>query len=108
MPYFVYRCYDAPGMGEVRDRLRPAHREHLRNVALGVEALAGGRLTSDDGTRVIGTMIIVSAESRAQVAQFMEADPYMQGGIFGRTEIERWDWGLGLPAAAAGTQGAGG
>lgn len=104
MPYFVYRCYDAPGMGEVRERLRPAHREHLRNVALGVEVLAGGRLTSEDGTRVIGTMIVVRADSRDQVAQFMEADPYAQGGIFGRTEIERWDWGLGLPAAAAETR----
>jgi uncharacterized protein YciI len=46
-------------------------------------------------------MIVVRAESRAQVIQFMEADPYAQGDIFGRSEIERWDWGLGLPAAAA-------
>lgn len=29
MPYFVYRCYDLPGMEAVRDRIRPAHREHL-------------------------------------------------------------------------------
>lgn len=107
MPYFVYRCYDAPGVGEVRDRLRPSHREHLHSGAFGVEALAGGRLTSDDGTRVIGTMIVVRAESRAQVAQFMKADPYAQGGIFDRTEIERWDWGFGLPAAASGTPVAG-
>lgn len=104
MPYFVYRCYDAPGMGDVRDRTRPAHREHLRNVAMGVEVLAGGRLMSDDGARVIGTMIVVRADNRAQVARFMEADPYAEAGIFGRTEIERWDWGIGSPAAAAESQ----
>lgn len=103
MPYFVYRCYDAPGMGDVRERTRPAHREHLRDVTMGVEVLAGGRLMSDDGTRVIGTMIVVRADNRADVARFMEADPYAQAGIFGRTEIERWDWGIGAPAAAPGS-----
>lgn len=101
MPYFVYRCYDLPGMGEVRERTRPAHREHLRSGAFGVDVLAGGRLMDDAGTGVIGTMIIVHAEDRPQVARFLKADPYAQRGIFARTEIERWDWGLGLPANAA-------
>jgi len=100
MPYFVYRCYDAPGMEGVRDRLRPSHREHLREITFGVEAVAGGRLMSDDGAVVIGTMIIFRAENSARVAQFMEADPYAKGGIFDRAEIERWDWGLGTPAEA--------
>lgn len=99
MPYFVYRCYDAPNMLVVRDSLRPAHREHLKTLDLGVTVLAGGRMMSDDGKDVIGTMIIVKAEAVEQVQQFMEADPYAQGGIFERCEIERWDWGLGLPAS---------
>jgi uncharacterized protein YciI len=98
MPFYVYRCYDLPGTTpEYRDSIRPAHREHLQSGAFGVEVLAGGRLMSDDGAHVLGTMIIVRANERDKVVQFAAADPYAQAGIFNRTEIERWDWGIGLP-----------
>lgn len=98
MPYYVYRGYDAPHARDLRDRLRPVHREHLKDPTFGVEAIAGGMLMSDDGMCVIGSMIVVRADDRAQVARFVEADPYTQGNVFNRTEILRWDWGFGLPA----------
>ena len=60
-------------------------------------------LLSDDGTGIAGSMLIVRADDIASAERFMQADPYAQGNIFCRVEIERWDWGIGAPDRAAGT-----
>jgi uncharacterized protein YciI len=100
MAYFVFRGYDAPDKAETRQHVRPAHREYIQGEHHGVRVVAGGMLVSDDNDRTIGSMLVMDAADRAAVATFVEGDPYSRARLFERIEIERWDWGLGLPLQA--------
>lgn len=102
MSFYVFRGYDAEGVAEVRERLRPAHREHLRSVRYGVEAVAGGMLKDEQDTHVIGSLLVLRAQDRHAVEQYVASDPYTDGHVFARTEIERWDLGFGLGVTPSG------
>lgn len=78
---------DKPDMGDKRAATRPVHLEHLH--ALGDKlVLAGALLDSQDKPE--GSLMVVEAESlEAAIAMFM-ADPFIEEGIFGTTEIKPW------------------
>jgi uncharacterized protein YciI len=40
---------------------------------------------------------VFEADDRTAVETFMAGDPYMLEGIFARTEIRAWRWGLNPP-----------
>ncbi|WP_081486319.1 YciI family protein [Nitrospirillum viridazoti] len=100
MPYFAFRGYDAVGSDAIRQRERPAHRAYLTTEKFGVRAVAGGMLVSDDGERTIGSLVILQAPDRASLMRFLEDEPFTASGLFERVEIERWDWGLGVPVSS--------
>jgi uncharacterized protein YciI len=81
MPYFVFY-----GIGE-----------HLRRPISGCRAVAGGPLMDDADERMIGSLLVFEADDRAAVERFVASDPYTREGIFERTEIRAWRWGLNPP-----------
>jgi uncharacterized protein YciI len=98
--FFAVVANDRPGMQEVRARVRRAHREYLR--APGVHRVTvrlGGPLLADDGRTMNGTLLVVEADSAAEVERFVADDPYTRNGVFDRIEIRHWAWGLGNPDA---------
>jgi uncharacterized protein YciI len=98
MAFFVFHGIDKPGMEETRLRVRPAHQARLRaNPEPGCTAVAGGPLTDDAGEHMVGSLLVFQADDRAAVERFMAGDPYMIEGIFARTEIIAWRWGLNPP-----------
>jgi uncharacterized protein YciI len=85
---FVITTYDKPGHQHVRDAIRPRHLEYLEaNVK---KMIAGGGFFNDDGTAVIGGLIIVDVNTRAEAEAFIKDDPFTAGNLFERVEITRW------------------
>ncbi len=65
-----------------------AHVEYLTKKAEII--LAAGGLLDDDGERTAGALYIIEAADRAQATDFIEADPFVRGGIIDKFEIVRW------------------
>jgi uncharacterized protein YciI len=99
---FVISTFDKPNHKHVRDGLRQRHLEYLEaNVK---KVIAGGGFFNDDGTLVIGGLLIVDVETRAQAEDFIKNDPFSSGELFERVEIVRWkcsffDYKRVMPAA---------
>lgn len=95
--HFVVYALDKPGLGEVRARNRPAHRERLRQHEHPLTVIIAGPMLDDEGT-MIGSVLIVEAETRAAVEAFVAGDPYQLDGLYDRVDIRRFAWGIGAPA----------
>ena len=98
--YFVFRGTDRAGADALRARLRAAHRQHIREPRANCRVVAGGPLVEDDGQRMIGTLLVLEAKDRAAALNFLADDPYLREDLFARTELQRWNWGLGEPSEA--------
>jgi uncharacterized protein YciI len=80
---FVIIGHDAPDAKEKRPQHRPAHLAHLEPLVQGGKVLLAGPFT--DGS---GSLIIVEAESRAEVWKTVSADPYVIHGVFNCVEVK--------------------
>ncbi|MDR3512725.1 MAG: YciI family protein [Caulobacteraceae bacterium] len=96
--YFAFRGYDGPRSSELRSRVREQHRAYIREERYGCRVIAGGAIVDDDGRRMTGTLLILEAPDRAAALRFLAGDPYACEGLFERTELDRWQWGLGQPS----------
>jgi uncharacterized protein len=93
--HFLVLGTDAPGRHALRERLRPAHRDWLReHPGHAVTVVHGGPTLDAQGT-MNGTMLIVDAGSEAEVHAFVSADPYVTNGLFEQLTVRRWAWTLG-------------
>lgn len=80
---FVIIGHDAPGAQEKRPLVRPAHLAHLDPLAkAGRIRLAGPFL---DKT---GSLIVLEADSLAEVWALVGRDPYVTEGVFNRVEVK--------------------
>ncbi len=77
---FVIYCVDKPGHEEVRLANRAAHLEFARQKA--DKMLCGGPMLSDDGERMVGSMLVIDLPDRAAAEAMMAADPYVKAGLF--------------------------
>lgn len=96
--FFVVFANDKPGMHELRNQIRPAHRAYLRTPGdHRVVVRLGGPMLDIDNNKMDGTLLVIEAESIAEVERFLQDDPYVRSGLFEQIEIRPWDWGLGNP-----------
>jgi uncharacterized protein YciI len=80
---YVIIGHDAPEGTAKRPAVRPAHLDHLRPLSeAGRVKLAGPLL---DRT---GSLIVVEAESLAEVWALVARDPYVTEGVFNRVEVK--------------------
>lgn len=96
MTYFCVHAFDHPGRLEDRKRLRESHRARLRDHDHPVVVRIGGPLLDDDG-EMIGSMLVIEAETRTQVEAYIAGDPYVRNQLFRRIAINTFNWGLGQP-----------
>ncbi|MDR7009924.1 MULTISPECIES: YciI family protein [Paraburkholderia] len=96
--YFAVFATDKPDMREVRERVRPSHRNHLRSASQhGVFVRLGGPTLAPACNAMNGTLLVVEADDIDAVMRFLGEDPYMKEGLFSRVEVRPWDWSLGNP-----------
>lgn len=101
MAYFCVHAFDRPGRIDDRKRLRDNHRARLRQHEHPVVVRIGGPLLDDEGG-MIGTMLVIEAESRKAVEAYLAGDPYMLEDLFETVNITGFNWGLGQPETANG------
>lgn len=101
MPYFCVHAFDHPHRLDDRLRLRDAHRARLRQHDHPVAVRIGGPLLGEDG-EMIGTMLVIEAETKAQVGAYLAGDPYMVEDLFKTLTITPFNWGLGQPESSHG------
>lgn len=94
---FVVLKKDKPNHEHLRAEVRPAHLEFL-NANKDKVAL-GGPLMSEDGSKMVGSMIAVEAESAAEAKVLLENDPFAKAGLFQSVEVLPWKWVFKNPAA---------
>ncbi|HSV44719.1 MAG TPA: YciI family protein [Ramlibacter sp.] len=93
--HFVVLATDRPESLALRERLRPAHRQWLRNHPGHEVSVIHAGPTLDARGQMNGTFLIVQASRADDVTRFLDADPYSQGSLFAEVVIRPWQWTLG-------------
>jgi len=89
-----------PDFAARREKGLQAHLDYLRSQK-GILVLSGATLTND-GTEVIGSLLIVNVGSRAEARAFVDADPFQRAGMFTKVTITRMRKEQWNPQAAEG------
>jgi uncharacterized protein YciI len=85
---FVIHALDRDDALETRLAHYARHKAFLadhQHPAVGI--VMSGPLVSDDGTKMIGSLFLVEAESRQAVEAFHRSDPFFEAGIWKTTSI---------------------
>lgn len=85
---FVLHCIDKVGDGSLRMANREAHLAFLKENAAVVRL--GGPFLSDDGSRMVGSMLVIEAENLAAARTWAAGDPYAKAGVFDSIDIRPW------------------
>jgi hypothetical protein len=95
--YLVITGIDRPNSLDLRLKTRPAHAEYLHGEHKEVKVMLGGPLLSEDGSKMVGSMIVVKADTLALAQAFSIADPYRKADLFETVTIRPWNWTSGNP-----------
>ena len=87
MAFFVINFRDKPDAFEIRAAAREAHLAYV--ATLGKQVKLGGPYVDDQG-RMIGSLIIVEADSIEEVRALHDQDPYKLAGLFETSTITEW------------------
>jgi hypothetical protein len=82
---FVMYCRDKDDSQPIRLDNREAHLAYVD--ASDLEMVVAGPLLTPESDGMIGSMLVVEAEDRAQVDAFAASDPYRLAGLFDSVEI---------------------
>jgi len=89
---FCFTCIDKPNARETRMNNRDAHLKYWTDNG---RMKIGGPLTSDDGSAMQGSMMVIEAADRAEVETLFASDPYKIADLFERVDIRAWKWVIG-------------
>lgn len=94
MLYLLY-CVDKPDSLELRLANRD---EHLKYVASFAEKLKmAGPVLLDDGETMGGSLLIIEADTKAEIEAFSAGDPYARAGLFESIDIKPFVQSIGTP-----------
>jgi uncharacterized protein YciI len=90
---FVIHAIDKPGDGSARQAHRAAH---LAFAAENADIIRlGGPLLSEDGEKMVGSMLIIEAKDLAKAKAWAALDPYAVNGVFESVDIRPYKLVLG-------------
>ncbi|RMF07495.1 MAG: YciI family protein [Alphaproteobacteria bacterium] len=90
-------CTDKPDSLQLRLDTRDAHIGHLKE--LGDRLKIAGPFTSEDGSQMTGSLLIVEADSLEEARALAQRDPYYKAGLFADVDVRPWNWTIGNPGA---------
>ena len=82
---FVITAHDGEGMLERRMAVRPRHLQNMGEID-GKVICAGGIL--DDEGKPKGSVLVLEFARRELLDGYLESEPYIQEGVWGRVEVE--------------------
>ena len=90
---FVIHAIDKAGDGSARLANREAHLAYAAESAAMIRL--GGPLLGEDGTKMVGSMLVMEADDIETVRDWATNDPYNLNGVFERVDIRPWKAVLG-------------
>lgn len=99
---FVINAYDYTDDGALERRMaaRSAHVEMINQLKANNQALIGAAIL-DDNEKMIGSVIIGNFETRAELNQWLEKEPYVTGKVWERIEVKQLAMGPSFKEAFA-------
>lgn len=99
---FIFTLMDRPDGLPLRLRVRPEHKAYLAAVA---DRIAfAGPITTDDGQTMIGSLLAIDFQSRAEAQAWLAHEPFTQAGLYASTSIHAftnlWPQKAGFAPAA--------
>ncbi len=99
---FAFILIDKPDHGDLRQRVRPVHKDYLAAVA---DRMAfAGPLTHDDGKTMLGSLLVIDFASRDAAHAWLAEEPFTKAGLYASTTIHAfvnlWPQKAGFPPAA--------
>lgn len=88
---FALVAYDRPGNVARRMELRPDHLKHLDS--LGDQLLLAGPFLDEKGD-MVGSIVVIDAESLEAARETFARDPFMLGNLFDSVTIKPWKIGV--------------
>jgi uncharacterized protein len=79
---------------ERRKRVRPTHLEAIAPLVEDGHVLVGGAILNADD-EMVGSMLLVEFPDRAAVDAWLEADPYVTGGVWMEIEVQPFRTAVG-------------
>jgi uncharacterized protein YciI len=100
---YAITLIDKPQAADLRQRVRPVHKEYLARIA---DRIAfAGPLLADDGTTMVGSLLVIDFDSRAAVNAWLAEEPFTKAGLYASTSVypftNLWPQKVGLPPASA-------
>jgi uncharacterized protein len=85
---FAIHALDRPNDLKRRLDNYDAHKAFLPHAAeFGVKLVMSGPLVADDGSTMIGSLMVVEAPDRAAVERFNGSDPFAKAGVWEKVTI---------------------
>jgi uncharacterized protein YciI len=84
---FALVAHDRPNAVARRMEMRPEHLKHLESLGESLK-LAGPFL--DDAGQMIGTIMVIEADSLEAARAIYARDPFMQNNLFDSVTIKPW------------------
>lgn len=94
--HFIIYAKDKKGALHIRKANREAHLAFLKAQSP-VTVCTAGPLLSDDTQMMIGSTLIVEADSLLTVKDWLSQDPYAKAGLTDSLEIHPFTWAIGAP-----------
>ena len=96
---FAFHLIDRPNAGELRQRVRPEHKDYLATVA---DRLAfAGPLLADDGQTMVGSLLVIDFADRATALAWLSAEPFTRAGLYASSQVHvfrnLWPQRAGFP-----------
>jgi len=93
MPLFIIHATDKPDSRDLRMANRAQHLEWVASHA-GRLAMAGP-MFAEDGETFSGSVFIAEFDSLEDARAWHQSDPYVQAGLFERSDIRLCKWAIG-------------
>src|SRR3954447_10154459 len=98
---FSITLIDKPGALALRQQMRPEHKAYLGAVA---ESIAfAGPLLADDGTTMVGSLLVIDFASREAAHAWLAGEPFIKAGLYAITSVHAfqnlWPQKAGFPPA---------
>jgi uncharacterized protein YciI len=88
---FALVAHDRPNAVARRMELRPDHLKHLE--ALGDALVLAGPFLAENGD-MVGSIVVIEAETLDTAKQSFARDPFMTGDLFDSITIKPWKLGI--------------
>jgi uncharacterized protein YciI len=82
---FAFHLVDRADAGDLRARVRPAHKDYLAQVAQ--QIAFAGPLLADDGQTMLGSLLVIDFADRAAAQAWLQQEPFTRAGLYATSQV---------------------